>query len=384
MLSLSAFFNTLKENGIDFFTGVPDSLLKSFNAYVCDHCVPEKHVLAANEGNAIGLAAGYHLATAKTGAVYMQNSGLGNCINPLTSLTDASVYRIPVLLIIGWRGEPGVKDEPQHIKQGLITPAQLELIGIPFWVLSSDSDFKQDLFKAISELKKRNSPVALLIRKGAFEEYPNTNVKAVHSSMKREDALRLLLDLLTPEDLIISTTGKTSRELFELRRSRGEDPRDFLMVGSMGHASSIAMGAALGRPDRRVVCLDGDGAMIMHLGALPIIGFNHLKKFIHILLNNASHESVGGQSTCADKMDFEAISLACGYQNYFLAESTDTMRAAWPMISDAAGPIFFEICICTGSRKDLGRPIDSAEQNKKKFMDSAHGEETGGHHVALL
>jgi phosphonopyruvate decarboxylase len=337
-----------------------------------EKCSPSEYIITANEGNAVALATGYHLSSGKIGAVYMQNSGLGNCVNPLTSLTDPEVYRIPMLLIIGWRGEPGVKDEPQHVKQGRITRGQLDLLEIPHWVLQADSDFDDILNKAFSAIKENNSPAALLVRKGTFSACGKKCDCDQTVRFLREQALDAILDLVGHDDLIISTTGKTSRELFELRSMRNETQHDFLTVGSMGHTSSIALGVALGNPGRRVLCLDGDGSAIMHMGALPIIGSLKPDNLIHVILNNCAHESVGGQPTVAGEMDFSAISRACGYQGYYLASNAETLQEAWQTIAQANGPQMVEIRISRGSREDLGRPSNTPEENKKAFMEAAY------------
>jgi len=371
MIAPEAFFHALKARGIDLFAGVPDSLLKNFCAYADNNAAPLEYIITANEGNAVALAAGYHLATGKLAAVFMQNSGLGNSVNPLASLTDPEVYRIPLLLIIGWRGEPGVKDEPQHVKQGRITPGQLELLEIPHWIVQANSDIEAILEESLEKLKQTNAPTALLVRKGAFSTFKSQRIAEHGASLKREEVLREIVALSEAQDLFLSTTGKTSRELFELRVQRGELQRDFLTVGSMGHTSSIALGVALGNPKKRVICLDGDGAALMHMGALAIIGSLKPSNLVHVLLNNAAHESVGGQPTVAAKMDFAAIAKACGYKAYHLATDLQSLKACWQSLNEANGPYLLEVRIATGSRDDLGRPSSTPEQNKRAFMEAA-------------
>jgi len=372
MIQPNVLFDGLKSYGIGLFVGVPDSSLRSFCAYVDDQKERGEYIISANEGNAIAIAVGYHLATSRVAAVYMQNSGLGNAINPLTSLADREVYRIPMLLIIGWRGEPGLKDEPQHIKQGRITPGQFELLEMPYYILDSNSDIGEILKHVFNNIKECNAPVALLVKMNALVEYEQQSMPNNLSTMYREEVLRILLDRSNSEDLFVSTTGKTSREMFELRDQRGDTQRDFLTVGAMGHTSSIALGVALGKPTKRVVCLDGDGSLLMHMGALPIIGDQKPDNFVHVLLNNAAHESVGGQPTVADKVDFEAIALASGYTYYHLATDADTLHQAWSSIKHQEGPFFLEVKIRTGSRDDLGRPTNSPEQNKLAFMEAVN------------
>ena len=371
MISPADILAQLRQRGIGLITGVPDSLLKNFCALVDDEGGEVGHIIAANEGNAIAIAAGYHMGSGKLAAVYMQNSGLGNTINPLTSIADPEVYRIPLLMIIGWRGEPGVKDEPQHIKQGRITPGQLELLEIPHWILEADSDPIAVLEQAFAALQSRHSPVALLVRADTFSDYKSRRKPLQLSSLKREDALRKVLALANPEDVIVSTTGKTSREVFELRVERNEAQRDFLTVGGMGHTASIALGVALGNPARRVLCLDGDGSLLMHLGALAIIGDIKPANFVHVLLNNAAHESVGGQPTVAGKVDFASIVIAVGYTGCFQAPSLEELATVWPVINGQAGPLLLEIRVCAGSRDNLGRPTSTPEENKRAFMEFA-------------
>lgn len=371
MISPADFLDQLRLRGIGLVTGVPDSLLKNFCALVDDDGGDDVLDIAANEGTAIAIAAGYHMGSGKLAAVYMQNSGLGNTINPLTSIADPEVYRIPLLMIIGWRGEPGVKDEPQHVKQGRITPGQLELLEIPHWILEADSDPKTVLDEAFATMQSSNSPVALLVRADTFADYKTRRKPLQLSSLKREDALRKILALANPDDVVVSTTGKTSREVFELRVEREEVQRDFLTVGGMGHTASIALGVALGNPERRVLCLDGDGSLLMHMGAMAIIGDLKPANLVHVLLNNGAHESVGGQPTVAGQMDFAAIATAVGYAVYFKAASLDELAAVWPAISGQAGPVLLEVRISAGSRDNLGRPTSSPEENKRAFMGVA-------------
>lgn len=368
MISPADFAAGLNQLGIDFFTGVPDSLLQSLCAYLDDNLPAGRHTITANEGNALAMAAGYYLGTGKAACVYMQNSGLGNVVNPLTSLTDAEVYRIPALLIIGWRGEPGVKDEPQHIKQGRITPQLLELLNVPYYDLNAGSDYQAVLQHAVSEMQKMQSPVALLVHKDTFSSYnANTQINT-GSNLSREKALSTLLQLCSDQTALIATTGKTSRELYELREQAGQNQRDFLTVGSMGHASSIALGLALARPELQVICLDGDGALLMHLGAAAIIGQSNTRNLLHVVLNNGVHESVGGQRTVAAQIDLQATALALGYRHYFSAATVADLQQLWPQCAAAFGPALIEIRITCGSRADLARPKSTPEQNKQAFM----------------
>ncbi len=303
----------------------------------------------------------------------MQNSGLGNAINPLTSLVDPEVYRIPLLMIIGWRGEPGVKDEPQHVKQGRITQGQLGLLETPCWLLDADCDVKTLLAEVFAKLECTQAPVALLVRKDAFRPYKSQRKSMRPYKLEREAAIRQVIRLSDPRDLVVATTGKASREVFEFRASSDDSQRDFLTVGGMGHTASIALGVALGQPDRRVLCLDGDGSVLMHMGALAIIGSVKPRRFVHVLLNNAAHESVGGQATVADAVDFAAVAKATGYAAYFQASDEASLNQCWEQLTPIVGPVMLEIKIKAGARSDLGRPTSTPEQNKQAFMAHARG-----------
>jgi len=370
MIKPETFYNHLNGNGIGFFCGVPDSLLKYFCAYIFDHVKSKRHIISANEGNAIALAAGYYLATGKLGLVYMQNSGIGNAVNPLLSLVDKEVYSIPMILLIGWRGEPGIKDEPQHIKQGRIQLSLLDNLEIPYQIIDKNTMGLEEQMKELIDLSKKiSAPVALVVKKGTFEEYKlENNIKEDTQLFSREAALEIVLDNLQ-ESVIISTTGKTSREIFEIRERNNAPHNDFLTVGSMGHASSIALGVALGHPEKKTVCIDGDGAMIMHLGSLPVLGNIAPQNFIHILMNNFCHESVGGQPTASRVIDFDKLCYATGYKKYLLASDEESLRDAVLQAHKLTGPVFIEVKIRKGSRSDLGRPTISPQNNKMNFMD---------------
>jgi phosphonopyruvate decarboxylase len=363
------FYNELSAHGINFFTGVPDSLLKEFCLCIDDSIVGDKHIIAANEGNAVALAAGYYLAQKSIPLVYMQNSGLGNALNPLLSLCDSDVYSIPLLVMIGWRGEPGVKDEPQHVKQGAIQIELLKTMGIPYEIISKDThDFKYKISNCIEQAKNENRPTALLIKKGTFQKYGKEINKFDDQRMKREEALEIVLEILDDNAIVVSTTGKTSREIFEIRKKKGQThEKDFLTVGSMGHCSSIALGIALAKPNRQVVCIDGDGAMLMHLGSLTSIASLKPKNFRHILMNNEVHESVGGQDTAAKNIDMSAIVGAMGSSKMFKAGTPAELIANITDFMQCVGPSFLEVKIRLGSREDLGRPTIKPVNNKENF-----------------
>lgn len=354
----------------DFFVGVPDSQLKPLCNYLMQtYGVGEKHLIAANEGNAVGLAAGYHLATGKVPVVYMQNSGEGNAVNPLLSLMNEKVYGIPCLFVIGWRGEPGVKDEPQHIYQGQVTLRLLEDMDVAHFVIDKDTS-EAELLATLDgweRLFAAGKQAALVVRKGALTfdgkvTYKNEN------PMLREEIIRRLA-AAAGEGVIVSTTGKASRELFEIREARGEGHgRDFLTVGSMGHASSIALGIALQKPNRRVWVIDGDGALLMHMGAMALMGERSPKNVVHVVINNGAHETVGGMPTVASKVDLPGVARACGYPTVLRATSEDELAAALERIAVADTLVFLEVSAAIGARDDLGRPTTTAKENKEAFM----------------
>ena len=372
MISPKRFFDILKSNGINFYTGVPDSLLKDFCAYVTDNVSKKDHIINSNEGAAIALASGHYIATGKPGLVYMQNSGLGNAINPLLSLADSEVYCIPVLLVIGWRGEPGKKDEPQHIKQGKVMLDLLQAMKISYEIISSSTGNMEEIIrKAYSAMTEQSCPYALIISEGTFEEYKLVKDMQSDYQFNREEVIKLILDDLSHNEIIVSTTGKTSREVFEYRKKNNQGHQnDFLTVGSMGHCSQIALGIALEKKGKQVYVLDGDGAVIMQMGSLAILGSEAPENFRHILLNNGAHDSVGGQPTAGFKTDFSAIANACGYNLSIRAETEKEIKDGLSKMKEIPGPAFLEIRVNKGARKDLGRPTSTPVENKLTLMDN--------------
>ena len=370
MLSPKFFIDLLRSKGVDFFAGVPDSLLKNICAYISDSVDSSHNIIAANEGAAIGLAAGHYLATGRPGMVYMQNSGEGNAINPLASLTDKDVYNIPVLLLIGWRGEPGIHDEPQHKKQGKITTDLLEVMGVRYEILNKEEDEAAKQIAGLLDYMAFSSEVvAMVVEKDTFKPYALQNVDDVGYPMSREEALGMVASRLDVEDVIVSTTGMISRELFEYRTANNQShKKDFLTVGSMGHASQIALGIALEKSDRRVWCFDGDGACIMHMGGMAIISDQKPKNYIHVVFNNGAHDSVGGQPTVGLKIDLPVIAKAAGYPYAFSVENKDDLSVILSEVKNLVGPVFIEIKVRKGNRKDLGRPTTTPIQNKEAFM----------------
>ena len=375
MISPKFFYDTLARYGIDFYAGVPDSLLKNLCAYITDHADANHNIIAANEGGAMGLAAGHYLATGQIPVVYMQNSGEGNIINPLASLTDPDVYNIPVLLVIGWRGKPGIHDEPQHVKQGKVTTGLLNVMGIDYTVLSKEEDKAENqIQKAIAYMQATKQCYALVIEKDTFEDYKLQNVEVNDLTMSREEAIQIVAAALGDRDCIVSTTGMISRELFEYRTAMNQGhERDFLTVGSMGHASQIALGIALAQPERRVWCFDGDGATIMHMGSMAIVANKAPKNYIHVVFNNGAHDSVGGQPTVGLKIDLPAVAKAVGYKSVYSVDSKDTLENQLSIINSQLStneyPILLEIRVRKGNRKDLGRPTTTPIQNKEALMD---------------
>ncbi len=358
--------------GAEFYTGVPDSQLKP----LCDYLMntygidTKRHMLAANEGNCSAMAAGYQLATGKVPVVYMQNSGEGNIINPVASLLNDKVYAIPTIFVVGWRGEPGIHDEPQHIYQGQVTLKLLEDMDIQAFVVGKETSLDElaEAMESFSKLLSQGKDVAFVIRKGALsysEKVPYSNA----NTMVREEIIRHIMSA-SGTDPIISTTGKASRELFEIREANGQGHQyDFLTVGSMGHSSSIALGVAINKPATKVWCVDGDGAVLMHMGSMAVLGANKPANMIHIVINNGAHETVGGMPTVASQIDLVAIAKACGYPNVACAVSFDELDEQLALAKERNELSFIEVKCSIGARDDLGRPTTTALENKQGFME---------------
>lgn len=369
-MNVTNFILKLKNLEIGFFTGVPDSKLKPLCNYLINtYGISNNHIIAANEGNAVALAAGYYLSTGKIPCVYLQNSGLGNIINPVASLLNDKVYAIPCVFIVGWRGEPGIKDEPQHAFQGEITLKILEVMDIKYMIIDKNTtenelENKMAEFKSLLDVGKS---IAFVVKKDglSYEEkviYKNNNITL------REEIIRHITDV-AKEDIIVSTTGKTSRELFEIREQNEQSHKyDFLTVGSMGHSSSIALGVALNKPNTRVWCIDGDGAALMHMGAMAVIGAKSPDNYIHVIINNEAHESVGGQPTVARNINFCQIASGCGYKAWYSATNLNELDDILAEIKGKQGPIFIEVKSAIGSRENLGRPTTTPIENKTAFM----------------
>ena len=374
MIRPQFFIDTLRQEGIDFYTGVPDSLLKNICAYITDTLPARNNIIAANEGGAMGIAAGYYLATGKLPVVYMQNSGEGNIINPLASLTDKEVYNIPVLLVIGWRGKPGVHDEPQHVKQGKVTLSLLETMGIRHEILSKDeAEAARQIAVAAEYMRQTNEVYALVIEKDTFDNYTLKSSTDSNLTLTREEAIETVVECLPTNSVVVSTTGMISRELFEIRERRGEGhSHDFLTVGSMGHASQIALGISMNQPDKSVYCFDGDGASIMHMGGMAIVASMQPANYTHIVFNNGAHDSVGGQPTVGLQIKLTEVAKAVGYTMAMSVDSKEKLQETLATLNEErkqnGGPVLIEVRVKKGNRKDLGRPTTTPIQNKNQLM----------------
>ena len=369
MIDPRLYLQALSREGVSFFTGVPDSLLKDFCACVTETIPQENHVISANEGAAISLAIGHQLGSGGLPIVYLQNSGLGNVINPILSLASAHVYGVPMLLLIGWRGEPGVKDEPQHAHQGQAMLPMLNAMEIPTVILSDQADEAvEQTARAAQKTKHISAPVAIVVRKKTFEKY-STSKTVAEQELTREEAIITAAGSIEKDALIVATTGMASRELFEFRaNNKMGHHRDFLTVGGMGHASQIALGLAMSQPCRSVYCFDGDGAALMHMGSMAISGQSGCENFIHIVFNNGVHGSVGGQPTVGFKINFCQVADACGYTYSSCTMTPTALRGAIDEAKGIKGPSFIEVQTLPDNREEVGRPTSSPKGNKIEFM----------------
>lgn len=363
--------NFIRSMDVEFYTGVPDSLLRPLCDFLIDaYGVSGKHLIAANEGNCAALAAGYYLATGKVPLIYLQNSGIGNMINPVASLLHEKVYGIPCVFVVGWRGEPGETDEPQHAFQGEITLSLLRDLEIETCILkknTSDEEWEIEIERIKTTLLKNRS-IAIVVEKGALS-YSDKRRYSNNYKMRREDILKHILEI-SEKDILVATTGKTSREVFEIRELRHENHEcDFLTVGSMGHCSSIALGIALAKPEKRVWCIDGDGALLMHMGALALIGQRKPDNLIHVVINNGAHETVGGMPTVAGDINLVNIALGCGYHLAYSISDIETLDRILGRVKKTRQLTMIEIKSSIGSRENLGRPTTSTKENKIKFME---------------
>ena len=377
-MDVDGFFSILEDLGAEFYTGVPDSLLSPFIDGIMDrYGVSDRHIVAANEGAAVGLVAGHYLATSRPAVVYMQNSGIGNAVNPICSLLHEKVYAIPVIFVIGWRGEPGTSDEPQHVFQGESTLPLLDCLEIPYAIVSKDSDLSPDVEKFKRYLSDGQS-VAFVVRKGALQN----DKKMSYSSgapLTRESALNIIFTNSPCSGVFVCTTGKLSREVFEIRKQAGRGHgNDFLTVGSMGHSLMIACGIAISKPDRRVYCLDGDGATLMHMGSMAVAGVHGCENLVHVVINNGAHETVGGLPAVSERFSLCEVARAVGYSQVFHTDDKEGLVAVLDCVEKSTGSVFVEIKCNLVSRPDLGRPTTSPIENKNALMTELRREVANG------
>ena len=374
MLKCDDFFDLCKKYDLTFFSGVPDSTFKSWMTFLEKNEKKLTNIITVNECEAVAICAGYHIATKKFGVIYLQNSGLGKTVNPLTSLCDPSVYSIPLLLLIGWRGEPGIKDAYQHHKMGSITIPLLNILDIPYEIITEDIKQLDKTFKkATKYMKSRKKPFAMIVRKNIFEKNLDEKVKTDEKLPSREEAIKEILATLNGDETIVSTTGKTSRELFECRKNKEDCSHDFYNIGAMGCAQSIAFGIALNKNEKKIIVLDGDGALLMQMGAMTTTGHYHPKNFYHIVFDNQSHDSTGGQPTNSGTVDFKKIALASNYEYAESIAGKELIKSSFRKILDKKGPCLIEIKIKKGSRSNLGRPTEPPKKHKEKIMKNLQG-----------
>lgn len=377
MVNQDKLFSSLQDLGIRFFTGVPDSLLNDFCLYLCRNYDREHHVMAANEGNAIGIATGNYMATGHIPVVYMQNSGIGNATNPLLSLAHQTVYSVPMILVIGWRGDPEVKDHAQHKKQGELTPVLMKDMDIPYEILDDDETVIEKFAWAHQTAKEISSPVALIAKKGILtqkekhQEYPESTL------MNREEAIAAVIDVFGSNAIYLATTGRATRELHEQLKQKGiAEGHEFLNVGSMGHVSSVALGMAIACPERKIVVFDGDAAAVMHMGSLATIGRYQPKNLIHIVLNNGVNESVGGQPSAGQVIDLTAIAKSCGYITpSIVVEKSMDLKTMVEILADADRPGFIDVHVRQGIRQDMPKLDINHHKDIWSLMSNLNKEE---------
>lgn len=370
MIDPKVYLSELQKLGVNTFAGVPDSLLKDFCACITEKVLPGNHLITSNEGAAVAYGIGNYIATGNVPLVYLQNSGLGNIVNPLLSLASREVYGIPMIILVGWRGEVGIKDEPQHVHQGRVMIDSISAMDIPYIVLDNDEHTAiKQTGQALTDALENNTPVIIAVRKNSFLKY--SKKKSISNlTLSREEAISEVIEFFPNRSVIISTTGMPSRELFELRENnKSSHEKDFLTVGGMGHASKIALGIAKARNDLPVFCIDGDGAALMHMGSMAIIGQSQAKNYVHIILNNGVHDSVGGQPTVGFDIKFCDIAKACGYNSAQTVLELNKIKDCFQNIKNTPGPHLIEVLVKPGNRENLGRPTTTPEFNKKALME---------------
>lgn len=370
MINPRDYLSNLSSLGINFYAGVPDSLLKEFCACITENIDSKQHIISANEGAAVGLAIGHYLGSGRVPFIYLQNSGMGNIINPILSLASPEVYGVPILIMVGWRGAPGVKDEPQHIHQGRVMEPSLKGMDLPYIILSKDHDKAiNQTREAFSIAHEKSTPIFLLVEKDSFERFA-LQKQEYSLPLSREDAIIATANILPSRSAIVCTTGMSSRELFEFRSKNVQGHhRDFLTVGGMGHASQIALGLNKAQPQRYVYCFDGDGAALMHMGSLAIIGQSEAHNLTHIIFNNGVHDSVGGQATVGFDINFCSIALACGYSSAVKVSSLVELENAIEKTKTSKGPHLVDVHVRPGNRSDIGRPTSTPKENKVAIMN---------------
>ena len=365
MIEVKSLINLLKKNNSNFYTGVPDSVLKELS-FALRNKGTKNHIIATNEGSAVSLGIGNYLSTKKVPCIYMQNSGLSNALNPLISIAHEKVYSIPLILIIGWRGSPKIKDEPQHNVKGQITESLLKLLNINYTIIRTIADLKK-FDKQIKSAKKKNSIVACLIEQGTLEKTKQINKKKDFYKLDKELFLKTLLESLEKNTKIISSTGYNSRELMFLRNKyKIQNSRDFYMVGGMGHSSSVALGYSLSTK-KKTICVDGDGSLLMHLGSIKTVGTFAKNNFKYILLNNNSHDSVGGQNTYADDINFKNLSKSLGFKKFYLIKNDRNLKKNIQKFLKDKNLCFLEVKVSNSKIKNLPRPTNLIKI-KKLFM----------------
>ena len=365
MIKVESLVKILKRNKSTFFTGVPDSVLKELS-YTLQNKDKKEHIIATNEGTAVSIGIGHYLSTKEVPCVYMQNSGLSNALNPLLSIAHEKVYAIPLILIIGWRGSPRIKDEPQHNVKGKITESILKLLNIKYTILRSINDL--DKFeKQIKFSKKKNSIVACLIEQGTLEKIDRIKKNSDFYKLNKELFLKTLLQSLDKNTKVISSTGYNSRELMHIRsKYKIIKTKDFYMVGGMGHTSSVALGYSL-TSKKKIICIDGDGSFLMHLGAIKTAGTFANKNFKYILLNNNSHDSVGGQNTYANNINFEKLSKSLGFKKFYSIKNDKNLKKTIKTFLSDDTLSFLEVKVSNSKIKNLPRPTDLIKI-KNEFM----------------
>ena len=370
MVNLQSLFEALDRTGVKFFTGVPDSLLNDFCLYMMNNIPDSRHVMAANEGNAISIAAGNYMATGNIPLVYMQNSGIGNATNPLLSLTHDCVYGIPLIMVIGWRGDPSINDHAQHKKQGELTPVLMKDMDIPYEILDNDDTVIEKFTWAVNKAREISSPVALIAKKAILTQKEKKQVYPESPLMNREEAVSAVIDVFGEDAVYLGTTGRATREVHEQLRMHGiSEGHEWQNVGSMGHVSSVGLGLALALPDKRIVVFDGDAAVVMHMGSLATNCRYKASNLIHVVLNNGVNESVGGQQSAGQLIDLTGVAKSCGYRNVGHAIKTkEELQHVLKTLPGNDMPTFVDVYVRQGIRPDMPKLNINHKEQKEALM----------------